>query len=92
MQHTLTYARMQHTLTYAYAARSNQVNEDIKYVQLLWVTKDLQQVIKGGADDRRAAEIQVSCFTSTKVQILTCDRRAAEIQVGLALPVQKYKY
>jgi hypothetical protein len=39
--------------------RSNQVNEDIKYVQLLWVTKDLQQVIKGGADDRRAAEIQV---------------------------------
>ena len=35
-----------------------EVTETIKYVQLLWVTKDLQSVIKGGADDRK----QVALF------------------------------
>ena len=34
-----------------------EVTENIKYVQLLWVTKDLQSVIKGGADDRKQAQI-----------------------------------
>jgi hypothetical protein len=30
--------------------------ENIKYVQLLWVTKDLQSVIKGGGDDRKQVD------------------------------------
>ena len=35
-----------------------EVTENIKYVQLLFVTKDLQSVIKGGADDRKQRQIQ----------------------------------
>lgn len=37
--------------------KAMEVTENIKYVQLLWVTKDLQSVIKGGADDRKQKQI-----------------------------------
>ena len=37
--------------------KAMEVTENIKYVQLLFVTKDLQSVIKGGADDRRQKQI-----------------------------------
>jgi hypothetical protein len=36
--------------------KATDVAENIRYFQLLWVTKDLQVAIKGGQDDRRMAQ------------------------------------
>jgi len=38
--------------------KSDEVQENTRYFQLLWVTKELQTIIKGGDDDRKAAENQ----------------------------------
>ena len=36
--------------------KATDVAENIRYFQLLWVTKDLQVAIKGGQDDRKTAQ------------------------------------